>query len=127
MTIFKYFFLFTVFFLTACFNPAQKNTKLIEFQKIETLKRIGIKENHINIRVNSTGCTKSNDFIVNSEIKNNHCLVTIIRIKPDLCKRATYEIDLVINWNKNSACSLNKIEILNPLSNLPTNKSPALF
>ena len=63
MTLFKYFFLAFIFLFSACSNTVQK-TKFAEFKKLETLKSVDINQNFIKIRVNSTGCTKSNNFIV---------------------------------------------------------------
>ena len=116
MTKILFIFFFLLLFLSGCFSQNLKNNPIENYKKLETLSNITIKESQVNIRVTSTGCTNSNNFVINNEIVDHQCKLSIYRIKPDLCKRATHYIDINLSWDKTSACGSNKTFVSNPRS-----------
>lgn len=71
--------------------------------------------NTIKAGVISFGCTTSADFAVEHAIVNGMCEVKINRVNRDVCRRAPYVEDIVLNWSQPDECSDLKIVIANPL------------
>lgn len=92
----------------------------IALEKISGLTYNGTE---LSLVVNSHGCTKAEDFIVEYQTKNNICLVTVQRIKPDHCRKAPHAVRINIAWEKPKACGNTALVIANPL--LEFQSSPA--
>lgn len=90
-----------------------------------TEKINGLTYNGQTLRFNalSNGCTSSEDFRIDTRIdtpigtigEDASCLITIIRTKPDLCKKATEPVSIEINWAKPENCLDLPLVNANPL------------
>jgi len=114
---------FSLILLTACLPPTQQVKKANTFKKIEPLHQIKIDNKQVVFKVLSTGCTQSDDFIINSLIINQQCQLTIYRIKPDRCKRAALPMKINLSWDKHTHCKNKEILLMNP----SINQNPATF
>lgn len=84
------------------------------YKIVEPLQQIKIEDKQLIFNVMSTGCTQTDDFIVNSQTIDQQCQLTIYRIKPDLCKRAALPMQIKIDWDKNAHCNDNSVQLINP-------------
>jgi len=97
-------------------NSTTKQTmKQSEFHTVVPVSAVSITERSIKAGVMSNGCTTDADFTVTEEIVDGVCHVTINRIKPDLCRRVPFVLDIEINWSVPQACSDMDIVLANPL------------
>ncbi len=63
----------------------------------------------------STGCTSSEHFDVISQMEETRCLVTLVRNKPDYCRRAPFAMDISVAWDAPSQCDTDVLEFTNPV------------
>jgi hypothetical protein len=83
-------------------------------KRLEVLHAVNPQNDIIGITVTGHGCTMPEHFDIQVEHKNNKCQVSIFRIRPDFCRRASMPISLELPWNAQQACGGNPIEITNP-------------
>lgn len=69
----------------------------------------------LSFNVLSNGCTAPEDFRVDALAEESACVVTIVRTKPDLCKKATAPITVELPWAKPAECLDRPLLITNPL------------
>jgi heat shock protein HslJ len=65
-------------------------------KSMETLHGLVFNETTATIKVASTGCTKKEDFELRLQ-KSEPPILTIIRVKPDLCEAGPHSIDIVFS------------------------------
>lgn len=92
-------------------NDTDKN----EAQSIEALSAVSFTGDHIRANVISHGCTQSDDFQVQHEVINGMCQLSVVRSKPDLCRRAPFVAEIQIAWTQPSDCADLPVVISNPL------------
>jgi len=105
---------FFLMLLTACLPPMQHVKKTDAFKKMEPLQQIKIKDKQLVFNVLSTGCTRTDDFIIESQIVDQQCQLTIYRIKPDRCKRAAMPMTISLDWDKQKHCKKIDALLINP-------------
>ena len=62
----------------------------------------------------SNGCTTSSDFIVEHVVNNGQCELTVLRAKPDLCRKASSFVDIELTWALPDNCAGMEVVFLNP-------------
>ena len=97
-----------------------KTTSKVKMQKsindkLEALSAVSYDGDKFTASVISHGCTSSTDFNVEYEIANGRCNVSIIRSKPDLCRRAPLLANLTIDWPRPDDCTDLELFIVNPV------------
>jgi len=98
-----------------------KKNSTDDVEKINGLAYDGTK---LSFTVLSNGCTREDDFRIDSTEENDICAVTIVRTKPDLCRMATTPVPITVEWNQPAGCS--NIVVTNPLLITQPLKSGAL-
>lgn len=93
----------------------QKTTGKNESQLLEHVSGVAFTDSKVSFSVISTGCTSASDFKVEHAIVNGACEVTINRTKPDLCRRAPYIYDVVLDWAAPAQCEQMSIFVANPM------------
>jgi len=63
----------------------------------------------------SHGCTSSTDFNVEHESEAGMCRVSIMRSKPDLCRRAAFVVNVELDWSLPDDCVDLNVTLANPL------------
>jgi len=119
----QYLLILCVLIISSCVASKQPPLRPSPYKHEEKVHHITASSKSILIGVNSTGCTKPQDFIIDTMIKGDQCLVTIYRIKPDVCKRATFKTDIELPWNQEKSCSNSNIVF----KNQKTQNSPNRF
>lgn len=96
-------------------------------EQSEKVGRISYDDAVINASVVSTGCTLSEHFKVEHDVRGGICHVTLVRTKPDYCRRAPFMIDIAIEWVRPAECESLMLEFTNPIVDLvrSTSKSSA--
>ena len=56
-------------------------------------------------KVISTGCTSDEHFEVYQEVRDGSCYLTLMRNKPDYCRRAPFVMDVSVPWTLTEDCS----------------------
>lgn len=114
-----------IFLLTSCLfacsfsdnkavNTAENSVpQKLTINKIEKLYSLKVMDTAVEISVISTGCTSASDFEIFSDHSGNSCAVKILRVHPDLCKRAPSEIKLELLLNKFDDCEQSEIKVVN--------------
>lgn len=69
----------------------------------------------VRFNVLSNGCTAPEDFRIDTVPDTDTCLITIVRTKPDLCKKATAPTVIEIDWAKPAECLDYPLVVTNPL------------
>ena len=82
---------------------------------MESINNPVFDENSIRFSAISNGCTASSDFIVEHLINNGRCELTVLRSKPDLCRKASALIEIELPWSLPDNCSPDmEVVFLNP-------------
>ena len=104
------------------------NSKLsmpkLQSDKPEALSAVRFDGSAFHAGVLSFGCTSSSDFIVEHKIIESQCWVTLVRTKPDLCRRAPMIAELSVPWSVPESCNELDLVVTNPV--LVTNESGGL-
>lgn len=70
---------------------------------------------HVLATVVSTGCTSHEHFEVLSQTNATSCQVTLMRNKPDFCRRAPVAVDIAIAWEMPANCDSDTLVFTNPV------------
>lgn len=70
--------------------------------------------NSILANVISTGCTSSADFHIEYTMVENQCQISIVRDKPDFCRRAPFTKQVQVDWNLPAECANTPLVLTNP-------------
>ena len=128
------FSLVFVLFVSACYGNALESTSQVNLDvnqimtkdvKQLAFKRVANKaaEPLANVQYNgveviaeviSHGCTAAEDFSVQHESVDNVCYATVVRDKPDYCRRAPAQIKIVLKWSQPEACASLPLAFTNP-------------
>ena len=103
-------------------NEAKKNklgSAALE-SSLEPVSAFVFTDDNIQASVISHGCTSSNNFVVQHEINNDQCVVSIVRTKPDLCRRAPFIADINIAWSLPASCESHQLVLANPVLETPS-------
>ena len=84
--------------------------------RLEPLHAFTVREGEISFTVTSTGCTKVDDFSIETEVSGRECSVAIYRTKADRCRRAPTTVELKMAWDIGSRCSPASVTTRNPIS-----------
>lgn len=90
---------------------------------IEALSEVSFNGDTIRATVISNGCTHSDDFQVAHDVINGMCQVSVIRTKPDLCRRVPFEANIELSWTPPSDCAGLPVTLANPLLVTPSSKT----
>ena len=69
-------------------------------------------------KVISTGCTSDEHFEVYQEVRDGSCYLTLMRNKPDYCRRAPFVMDVTVPWTLTEDCSTLPVVFGNELIDL---------
>ena len=90
-------------------------TRTAAMSKLETLHAFSATPETLTFSVISTGCTRPEDFVVETRSVDGRCHVSILRIRPDRCRRAPYRVTLTRPWHPVSGC-LDNLVLANPMA-----------
>ncbi len=82
---------------------------------VESVSAVSISADAVRVSVVSHGCTSATDFQVEHVVEQGQCRLTIVRTKPDLCKRAPFVAEIEIAWSLPDACVDLPVVVANPL------------
>ena len=85
---------------------------------MEAVQTIKLSGSAVQASVVSSGCTAADDFHIEHEMVGDACIATLVRDKPDLCRRAPYVTQLVFEWQPPQNCAVLDISFANPVVNL---------
>lgn len=117
MNIPKLIVFFLAVVLSSC-NLTGNTFEKPEIRKLEKLYGIKISDSNLQINVLSTGCTKADDFKIDSKITEKTCEMSIYRIHPDLCKRAPIQETIQLSWDDYNHCKNATLDLKNEVLNL---------
>lgn len=83
--------------------------------KLESISGVSFDGKQIKASVISHGCTNATDFIIEHELVDNRCVLTIIRSKPDMCRRAPMLAEVSFDWSVPEDCTGSDIFVANPM------------
>lgn len=63
----------------------------------------------------STGCTLAEHFHVEHKASDGVCLATLVRDRPDMCRRAPFIVNLTLLWKQPEECQALETVFNNPL------------
>jgi len=92
----------------------------------ESISRVEFDGEILTFTVISNGCTRAEHFSVKEDIVDGQCQLTIVRDKPDFCRRAPLPVDLSISWQPSDTYASKEIIITNPLLTAWQGKLPRL-
>ena len=75
---------------------------------------VRVEQDQVIATVISFGCTSAEDFTVEHAVLNNRCELSIIRTKPDFCKKAPMPVELSIATSIPDLCLQGEVVITNP-------------
>ncbi|MDB3936506.1 hypothetical protein N9383_07320, partial [Granulosicoccus sp.] len=61
--------------------------------------------NAVTAKVMSTGCTAPEHFEITHEVREGQCYLTLVRNKPDFCRRVPFAMDVIVPFTPPAACS----------------------
>lgn len=82
---------------------------------VERVGSVDINDERVRFDAISHGCTTSEHFELQVETVENNCRLTIVRTKPDLCRRAPFAVSLSVEWSYEKECGGSDIFIANPV------------
>lgn len=85
-------------------EPVIVRDKLSNAQPAQVVGSIRFDGTHVLATVVSTGCAPPEYFEVLSQINATSCQVTLMRNKPDFCRRAPLAVDIAIAWEMPANC-----------------------
>jgi len=68
----------------------------------------------LQFEVVSNGCTRAADFAVEHRVSEGQCELTVIRTKPDYCRKAKALVDITLDWQPPADCENLDIVFANP-------------
>lgn len=89
--------------------------KTLDNNRVEAVSAVGYDGTHLSASVISHGCTHSTDFSIKHEIVDGRCKITLVRDKPDMCRRAPMIAQMVIEWSAPDDCNDLELVIANPV------------
>jgi len=94
-------------------------------QQLESINNPLYENERVLFSAVTNGCTKSADFMVEHEVIDGRCELTVVRIKPDYCRKASSIMEIELEWSLPSACADAEVYFLNPeIGDLASAKSP---
>lgn len=94
---------------------------------IEPVSDISFDGGSVNATVMSTGCTTAESFEVSSELLNSSCVVTLLRNKPDYCRRIPFAVEVSVSWEPDADCVAHALVFTNSIVDMEMDvKKPAL-
>ena len=83
-------------------SPSKEATRVKDAERVYGIAFDG---NAVMAKVISTGCTSSEHFEVVHEVREAQCYLTLVRNKPDFCRRAPFAMDVIVPFTPPAACS----------------------
>ena len=81
---------------------------------VERINNPVFEGNIIRFSALSNGCTTSTDFVVEHAVQAGACELTVLRTKPDYCRKASALIDIELEWSLPANCAGLDIVFTNP-------------
>ena len=93
--------------------------------RLEPLHAFAADAGEIAFSVTSTGCTRLDDFSIETDVSAGQCSVAIYRVRADRCRRAPTTIDLKMTWNLDNQCKPGAVTTSNPMiAGTPPHQKP---
>jgi len=73
----------------------------------------------VQAQVISTGCTSAEDFEISHVATQSACKLTLVRIKPDYCRRAPFVVEVSVPWSAPVDCQDLPVEFTNEIVRQP--------
>ena len=109
---------FTIFACSSSdeITPSDEKTPTIATGKasMESISAPLYVDNTVRFSAISNGCTNTADFSVEHIINEGRCELTVVRTKPDLCRKASELINIELEWPLPSNCTGIDVVFLNP-------------
>lgn len=96
-------------------SVSDKNMNTVNNNSIEAISAVEFDGEKIKLSVLSFGCTNAADFQVQHAVSDNRCNITIVRTKPDFCRRAPFVANIEIEWSLPKDCTDMTLQINNPI------------
>ncbi len=93
---------------TAC-DPPNPRTGAATMSRLERLYSFTAEGDALTFAVVSTGCTRAEDFVVETRMENGACHVSIVRVRADRCRRAPHRVTLKKTWHPSAQCLENLV------------------
>lgn len=93
----------------------KKNMNTDKSNAIEAISAVEFDGEKMTFGVLSFGCTNADDFVIEHKVSDNSCAITIVRTKPDLCRRAPFISTIEIEWSMPEDCIDFAMHIKNPI------------
>ncbi len=84
-------------------------------KKAEAVGFVSYDGNEVSFSATSTGCTRVEHFHIEHEVQEGVCQVTVIRDKPDRCRRAPFIANFSVPWEPPQACQATEVVFTNPI------------
>jgi hypothetical protein len=73
----------------------------------------------VRAEVMSTGCTSSKDFEISHTATDAACELTLVRKKPDFCRRVPFMVEVSVPWSAPEGCENLPVKFTNEITTLP--------
>lgn len=93
---------------------AKQKTEVEKQMIVEPVKNPLYDAGKIRFTAISNGCTAAADFQVEHAVNGNICELTLVRSKPDYCRKASAPVDLELEWLLPVGCAGLQIVFQNP-------------
>lgn len=100
------------FLSTACSGIEGKNTQPIDLEILHGMSVIG---DNLLLQVRTNGCTRKEHFKLNLADKANKTELTVIRKKPDLCRKRTSVMEIQYSLEDLNISQEKEIVLKNPI------------
>ena len=92
--------------------------------KMEKISNAVYDGESVTVTVISHGCTKASHFALEHRVVNGQCELSVVRTKPDLCRRAATPITVGIAWTAPAECAELPLVFANPVLTLQNRAAP---
>ena len=97
------------FIVSACLETTADNVSrekvATPVKDAERVFGIAFEANAVTAKVMSTGCTAPEHFEITHEVREGQCYLTLVRNKPDFCRRVPFAMDVIVPFTPPAACS----------------------
>lgn len=102
----------------------QQTTGAKQVMDAERVYRIALEQGAVVADVISTGCTLAEHFEIRQEINEAQCQLTLVRNKPDFCRRVPFVMEVRVPWDAPDDCATLSVTFGNKLVDPQTQSAP---
>ena len=106
-------------------DNVSRSKEATQVKDAERVYGIAFEGNAVTAKVISTGCTSSEHFEVRHEVQEGQCYLTLIRNKPDYCRRAPFAMDVVVPFTPPATCSALPVAFGNEIVDFEDKSAPS--